>query len=81
MKKAEQRGHTVLDTDDTEEISTGLINYLLFTAGTHPSNRGILRLDEPEMPINKQKSSQFPDTAIPLMIPDVFAKMIKWMFA
>lgn len=60
LEKAERRGHTVLNTDDAEEISKGLISYLLFTAGTHPNNRGLLKLDEPEKPIDEQKPSQFP---------------------
>ena len=80
LEKAERRGHTVLNTDDAEEISTGLINYLLFTAGTHPNNRDMLRLDELEMPIDEQKSSCFPVTAIELTISDIFVKLIRWMF-
>jgi hypothetical protein len=80
LEKAENRGHTVLDTDDAEEISTGLINYLLFTAGTHPNNRDMLKLDEPEMPINKQKSSLSAVTAIKLTTSGIFAKLIRWMF-
>jgi hypothetical protein len=57
LQNAKAKGNQVLETDDVVEISTGLISYLLFTTGTHPNNRGMLRLDEPEVPVKDQKPS------------------------
>jgi hypothetical protein len=59
LMKAQRGGDSVLNTDDAEEISAGLIDYLLFMTGTHPRNKAMLRLDEQEIPIDKDTPSRF----------------------
>jgi hypothetical protein len=56
--KAQRRSDSVLNTD-AEEISAGLIDYLLFMTGTHPRNMATLRSDEPEIQIDKDTPSRF----------------------
>jgi hypothetical protein len=53
--KVQRGSDSVLNTkaSDTQEISPGLIDYLLFMTGTHPRNKALLRLDEPEIQIDK----------------------------
>ena len=79
LQNAKAKGHQVLDTDDVVEISTGLINYLLFTTGTHPNNRGMLRLDEPDVPVKDQKPS--PSLLVQQLTTSdsKFAKLFDWM--
>jgi hypothetical protein len=55
LEKAQQSGAAALDSDDAEGISAGLVDYLLYTTGTHPRNRGMLKLDD-EQEIQEEPS-------------------------
>lgn len=78
LEKAQQKGAIVLNTNDTEEISGGLVTYLLFTTGTQPNNRSLLKLDEPERPISNKELRQFLHHHRANILA-IFQKLFKWI--